>query len=412
MNGMTSIEKKLIDFIVNKRHVLFLLLIVLVGAVIRLAGRNYMSPDMLYCLIPWFDQIRDAGGLPALSAQVGDYGLLYQTIISFMTYLDISPAYQYKMLSVTFDVALAVMVAVIYRDIMLNGISGKGLNHTKDQGYNRRVLFQSCVVGAVVWLLPTVIVNSAYWGQCDSMYTFFCLATLYWLRKDKFVTAFIFLGLAFSCKLQTIFFLPFIGTYYLVSRRFSVLNVLISVAVLWLSGALAFAYGRSLLEPYTIYQNQTLDYNEMFLNFSSAWVIVGNDYDALEPFAILFTLFAVLAGAFVCMRNKRFFDAREDYYAIAAWFVWTMVLFLPSMHDRYAYSLDIMLFVIGFIQRRYLKYAILSMLISFYHYGHYLIDERYQEPIVLAAVYLLAYVHFSFTLYKRLKGRESLAVGQ
>ena len=82
------------------------------------------------------------------------------------------------------------------------------------------------------------------------------------------------------------------------------------------------------------------------------------------------------------------------------------------MHDRYAYSLDIMLFVIGFIQRRYLKYAILSMLISFYHYGHYLIDERYQEPIVLAAVYLLAYLHFSFTLYKRLKGRESLAVGQ
>ena len=295
---------------------------------------------------------------------------------------------------------------------MFNGVSGKGHDLTKDQGYNRRVLFQSCVVGAVVWLLPTVIVNSAYWGQCDSMYTFFCLATLYWLRKDKFVAAFVFLGLAFSCKLQTVFFLPFIGTYYLVSKRFTVLNVLISVAVLWLSGALAFAYGRSLLEPYTIYQNQTLDYNEMFLNFSSAWVIVGNDYDALEPFAILFTLFAVLAGAFVCMRNKRFLDAREDYYAIAAWFVWTMVLFLPSMHDRYAYSLDIMLFVIGFIQRRYLKYAILSMLISFYHYGHYLIDERYQEPIVLAAVYLLAYVHFSFTLYKRLKGRESLAVGQ
>lgn len=404
MRGMTTIEKKLIDFVVNRRHVLFLLLVLLVGAVIRLAGRNYLSPDMLYCLIPWFEQIRDTGGLSALSSQVGDYGLLYQTIISLMTYVDILPAYQYKLLSVTFDVALAVMVAVIYRDVMLKDVS--------ITGQARALMIRSCVVGAVVWLLPTVVINSAYWGQCDSMYTFFCLATLHWLRKDKFIAAFIFLGLAFSCKLQTVFFVPFIGTYYLVSKRFSVLHVLISVAVLWLSGTLAFAYGRSLLEPFTIYQNQTLDYNEMFLNFSSAWVILGNDYDALSGFAILFTLFAVLAGALVCMRNKRFLDARQDGYAIAAWFVWTMVMFLPSMHDRYAYPLDILLLLVGCIDRRYLKYAALSVLIGLYHYGHYLIEARFEEPIVLAAVYLLAYFHFSFTLYRQLSGRAPLVKGE
>lgn len=404
---MTSIENKLIDFIVRKRHLLFLLFIVLVGAIIRLAGRNYMSADMLYCLRPWFDQIRDSGGLRALSAQVGDYGLLYQTIISFMTYIDVFSAYQYKMLSVTFDVAMAVMVAVTYYDIRLNGISGKDSGHSTESAYRKTVLFQSCIVAAVVWLLPTVIINSAYWGQCDSMYTFFCLATLYWLRKDSFVTAFIFLGLAFSCKLQTIFFLPFIGTYYLVTRRFSVFNVLISVAVLWLSGALAFAYGRSLLEPWTIYCNQAADYCEMFLNFSSSWVILGNDHNALKWFAILFTLFAVVTGAFICMNNKRFLVGKEDYYTIAAWFVWTMVLFLPSMHDRYAYPLDIMLFLVGFMNRRYLKYAVLSMLIGLYHYGFYLVEGRMEEPILLAAVYLLAYLHFTMTLYGQLKCRPS-----
>ena len=106
------------------------------------------------------------------------------------------------------------------------------------------------------------------------------------------------------------------------------------------------------------------------------------------------------------MNNKRFLAAKGDYYAIAAWFVWTMVLFLPSMHDRYAYPLDIMLFLVGFIDRRYLKYAILSMLIGFYHYGYYLIDGRFEEPIVLAAVYVLAYVHFSMTLYSQLKRRQ------
>lgn len=396
---LNPIESNLVDFIVAKRHVLVVLFLMLVGVVMRMAGRSFRSPDMLYCLMPWFDQIKQGGGLRALAQQVGDYGLLYQTIISLMTYIDIPSVHQYKMLSATFDVALAVMVAMIYRDVKSNVISAGRL----DKGERRSLLLLSCLVGGAVWLLPTVIINSSFWGQCDSMYTFFSIATLYFLRRGAVVRAFVMLGLAFSCKLQAVFFLPFIGTYYLVSKRFSAFNVLISVMLVWLTGIVAFAYGRSLLEPITIYYNQSIDYKEMYLNFSSAWVIFGNDYAGMKWFSILFTLLLVLAGAYVCLNNKRFLERTDGYFLVATWFVWTMVLFLPCMHDRYAYPLDVMLVLLACINRRYVKFAALSVAISLYHYGFYLIENRMSEPILMATIYLMAYLYFSWTLYARMK---------
>ena len=82
---MTSLENKLIAAIDKHRNVLFLAIVVLIGAAIRWAGRYFVSEDMTFCLIPWFERIRASGGLPALSGQVGDYGFFYKTLISLFT---------------------------------------------------------------------------------------------------------------------------------------------------------------------------------------------------------------------------------------------------------------------------------------------------------------------------------------
>ena len=227
---MTSFEKNLLGHIDKHSRLLFVVLAAAIGLLIRWAGRDFVSLDMRDALLPWFDQIKAAGGLSALSSQVGDYGLLYQTIISLMTYVDISPIYQYKLLSVVFDAALAVMAALVYKDLMLNGLNGKA--QTVSREVHESILTRSALVGVLVWLLPTVMLNSAYWGQCDSIYAFFCLATLYQLRRGSYLFAFVLLGLAFSCKLQTVFIVPFIAVYYLITKRFSVVYILLSDQVL------------------------------------------------------------------------------------------------------------------------------------------------------------------------------------
>jgi len=393
---MTALENKLIDAIDKHRNVLLLALVGLLGLAIRWAGRYFVSEDMDVCLIMWFDKIRAAGGLPALSSQVGDYGLLYQTLISLMTYLPMSAVVQYKLLSTVFDVLLALLAGLIYRDVSASRLSAATVvDREKMDG---RVRLQSCLVAALVWLLPTVMLNSAYWGQCDSMYACCCLATLYLLRRGSFLWAFVMLGLAFGCKLQTVFILPVIGVYYLLSRRFSLLWGLVSVASMWLSGIVAFAYGRNLLAPVMIYTGQVSHYQEMYMSFPSLWMLVGNDYWALRWFAILFTLVVMALGLWYCLNHRHTVLSHERFYAVAAWFMWSMLLFLPSMHDRYAYLLDLLLVLVACVDGRFIKYAVVTTLISLYYYGIYLFGDRGEGHILLALIYLLAYLHFSRTL--------------
>ncbi len=400
----TSLENKCIDAIDRHRHVLLLALLFVVGVAIRWAGRYFVSEDMTYCLIPWFEKIQAAGGLPALAGQVGDYGLLYQSLISLMTYLPLPAVVQYKLLSSLFDIPLALVAAAIYRDVRMESLSGAPAADAV-----RRVRFQSWLVAAAVWLLPTVMLNSSYWGQCDSLYATCCLATLYLLRRNSFVGAFVMLGLAFACKLQTVFILPIIGVYYLLSKRFSLLWILLSVAVMWLSGIVAFAYGRSLLAPILIYTGQVGHYQEMYMSFPSLWMLVGNDYWSMRWFAIMLTVAALAVGLWYCLNHKTDLLARERFYAVAAWFMWTMLLLLPSMHDRYAYLLDLLLVLLACWDRRFLKYAVITVLVSLYYYGIYLFGDKGNGHVVAAIIYLVTYLHYTWTLVSNIKREESLS---
>ena len=393
---MTSLENKFIDAINKHRNVLLLVLLFVLGAAIRWAGRYFVSEDMTYCLMPWFEKIKAAGGLPALSNQVGDYGILYQTLISIMTYLPIQSVVQYKLLSSLFDIPLALVAAAIYRDVRLS-------DKVATPETRSRVRMQSWLVAAVVWLLPTVMLNSSYWGQCDSLYATCCLATLYLLRRNSFVGAFVMLGLAFACKLQTVFILPIIGVYYLVQKRFSLIWILLSVVVMWLSGIVAFAYGRNLLAPILIYSGQVGHYQEMYMSFPSLWMLVGNDYWSMRWFAILLT-FAVLAvGLWYCLNHKHNILSNERFYAVAAWFMWSMLLFLPSIHDRYAYLLDLLLVLLACWDRRFIKYAMITVLISLYYYGIYLFGDRGNGHVMAAVIYLVTYLHFTWTLVRQVE---------
>ena len=393
---MTSLENKFIDAINKHRNVLLLVLLFVLGAAVRWAGRYFVSEDMTYCLMPWFEKIKAAGGLPALSNQVGDYGILYQTLISIMTYLPIQSVVQYKLLSSLFDIPLALVAAAIYRDVRLS-------DKVTTPETRSRVRMQSWLVAAVVWLLPTVMLNSSYWGQCDSLYATCCLATLYLLRRNSFVGAFVMLGLAFACKLQTVFILPIIGVYYLVQKRFSLFWILLSVVVMWLSGIVAFAYGRNLLAPILIYSGQVGHYQEMYMSFPSLWMLVGNDYWSMRWFAILLT-FAVLAvGLWYCLNHKHNILCNERFYAVAAWFMWSMLLFLPSMHDRYAYLLDLLLVLLACWDRRFTKYAVITVLISLYYYGIYLFGDRGNGHVMAAVIYLMTYLHFTWTLVRQVE---------
>ena len=235
------------------------------------------------------------------------------------------------------------------------------------------------------------------------MYSFFSIYCLYHLYKESYIKAFILLGMAFACKLQAVFILPFVIFYYFKDRKFSVLYFLISIFVVWIVGIFAFCEGRSLLTPLEIYHYQTYEYQAMYMNFHSFWMIAGNDYPTLKVPSVLFTGLLVLIGGYNYL-SRDFFQGKSCFWQVVTWFVWTMVLFLPSMHERYAYLLDVLLVLLSFVNPRYIKYAIISSCLSLYAYGNYLFDrDREPQMQFCSLLFVLAYISYSYSLLVRTK---------
>ena len=83
---------------------------------------------------------------------------------------------------------------------------------------------------------------------------------------------------------------------------------------------------------------------------------------------------------------------------------WTVVLFLPCMHDRYAYLVDLLLIVCCFIDRKYIPFAVIACLLSFWCYIQYLLVVDIPHGHTLqSVVYTLLYFGYALTIYYNLK---------
>lgn len=109
---MFKIERKIVEFVERNVNILFMLAITGLAIVVRYAGRDFVSGDMTWFLLGWFQKIADNGGIHSLKDQVGDYNILYQTIVALFTYIGDKSIYYYKILSIFFDFCMAISAAI------------------------------------------------------------------------------------------------------------------------------------------------------------------------------------------------------------------------------------------------------------------------------------------------------------
>lgn len=381
---MLKIEKLFINKISENKEVIFLISISIIALLIRYTGRDFISYDMKFFLIKWYDYIKEGGGLYALKKQVGDYGLLYQTIISSFTYINIKPVYCYKIVSVIFDFLLAGSIAYFVAGFQNNAFSKK----------------RFCCAYVLVLLLPTVVLNSAYWGQCDSIYTFFIFWSIWFLYKERYVYAFLLLGCAFAFKLQTILIVPLFIYLYFAKKNFSILNSLITIFTFWLSGIAAYLYGRGIFDGFRIYFNQVSHYKQMALNVTSFWLIGGNDFSNLNRYAIMLTVAILGIGLYLTIDNDVKFESFKNYLVASVFVEWTSIAFLPAMHERYTYVLDLVLVTLALIDKKYIKYAFVSLIFSIITYNKYLFKGAVIDRWCVI-LYLFAWLHFTYAYFNR-----------
>ena len=383
---MTKAENKIHSFLNENKNIIFFAVVTVFALLVRIAGFDYISQDMKGYLVKWFDRVQKLGGIKSLGTRVGEYNVIYQFMIALMTYIKMDSVYLYKILSLVFDYLLAFYTALFVADIKGKKIFTGTFN----------------IAYTVVLFLPTVFLNSSFWGQCDSIYSAFLVIFLYYLYKEKYIKAFVFYGLALAFKLQAIFVLPFIIAYYFYKKRFSILNLVISFGVFYALNSIGVFFGRSFFEPIKVYTDQVQIYEKMWLNFPSFWQIVGKDYEWLHTASVFVTMAVLGILLLLIMSGYKKIEDAESFVCVCALFLWTALLFLPAMHERYSYLLDILFIILAFVNVKYLKFTLANIIINFLTYGKYL----FKMPEITQWHVIIYLAFYGLFVYEVLKGES------
>lgn len=326
---MSIVEKKVLDFLIKNERVLFCGIITILAFSVRFSARKFESADYEVCLKGWYYYFCDNHGLPGLREQIGNYPIIYQFFIALMTYIPINELYLYKFISIIFDYVLAVVGGML-----INVLTNEKNVFTRN----------FCAIYTVILFLPTVFMNSAVWAQCDSIYTAFIFLFLFCLFCQKYNLSFVFLGIAFAFKIQTVFIIPFVLTYYIVTKKFSITKLLISLFSFWIMSLPGFIYGRSFMAPFQ-WAFQLTDGGSMQCGMPNIWNIIVGEYQFFSIYAIILTIVILGLGLFYILENQLDLNNKELLLLYLAWSIWTCVIFLPGMHERYSYMLCIVLLI-------------------------------------------------------------------
>ena len=385
---MFNIEKRLINYLEKYLIYYFLFFISVCGLVIRYLGRGFISGDMRNFLVPWWNKIAELGP-DAVSTQVGNYNIPYQFLIYLMQNISpFSTISSYKILSCIFDYVLAIACGLLAIELKKE---------------NKKIIFS--LVYSVVLLFPTIFLNSAIWGQCDSIYCSFIILSILFLVKKRFSLSFILLGLALAFKLQTIFIFPLFGFYYFRNKEFSIVKIFsLMLLSMYIACSPGLLLGRSLFEPIKIYISQS-NYEYLWANFPSFWSLIAlSDIGTHSLFKTIGVILAasILGIGLFFATYKKIKINHSNIILIAIWTVYTCLLFLPNMHDRYAYLLDLLFIMIIFLNKRFGIFSIIPILSSILVYANYLFLNVTVSVNIIAIFYVINYTLFSYFLVKYL----------
>lgn len=323
---MIKTEKRILDFINKHLDVIVIIGVTIIALVVRFVMRNFESGDFLVFLENWFSELQNKGLRGVFeSGGVGNYNCPYIILMWLLTKLPFSALLSIKMLSVVFDFGLAIMAGLITKYLIL-----------KCRESEKAAKFFFVLVYSIVVLLPTIILNSSVWAQCDSIYAFFALASIYALIRKKYTLSFILLGCSFAFKLQFIFILPVYIFVYFKNRDFSIANLLWIPVMLIILSMPAIVCGLPFLDIFKIYFNQIGEYKYLTLNMMNIYQIFEGNYGYVGALGYIVCVILFGGAFYYIMKYGRKIED-ELLVSLMLFSVLVCVTFLPSMHERYAY---------------------------------------------------------------------------
>lgn len=372
---------------------LFLSCIVVLGFAIRFSLRHVESGDWTGSLTEWTTAIRENGTVRILGQ---DFGSNYNSPYLYILYLicqlhtNFSDMYFIKLVSIVFDYLCAFTVFRIIHDLT---------------GSKNRAIFAF----SAVLLAPTVFLNSAAWSQCDSIYTFFILLSFYSILKDKSARALLFMGIAFSFKIQALFFLPFLLILWL-KNRVKTLHFLLIPLVYLISIFPMMLLGRSFKSLVGVYIGLASFYDRLTLSYPNIYTLVeSNETTKYLSGAGTYTAVAFLGCLAYYVYKKKFRITASFLMTLALFSISVTVYVLPHMHERYGFMVDLLAIIYGFYHIKKIWMAIGFQMVSLIAYTFYLLKPGIVPLWIVSLFYLVLIVMIGYDLFRQMQDGDAVS---
>lgn len=389
-------ENKIYEFIKNHIIQIGFVIVTIFALWARFSMLDFETWDYTGFLKQWYDTIVENGRIHSLNMAIGDYNCPYIIILTLFTYIKLSALYCIKGFSIIFDFVLAVSGM-----ILVNKVTNK-----------KGIL--SLITYSVLLFIPTMLLNSACWAQCDSIYASFIIISLIFLIDEKYVRSLIFLGIAFAFKLQFMFILPLYILVWINKRKFPLYYFGILPIVNFIMCLPSVIMGRSIKDVLMIYVRQTGSYSGFTSNnFPSMYNIfcklteksealrIDNIDVAKVGIIITITIYAIMVFYLIYKKVKL---SKENIVEIGLWSVIIATFFMPNMHDRYMFVADILSVILFMIYRnkKTLLYALIINLNSFSVYIRYLFGAEFINIQLATILQFIVVIGISLHLHKKI----------
>ncbi len=384
---MTNLERNAISRVEKRMPIIAAVIFTLIKAFIVWKTWEFISGDMRDALYPWFNVIKNCGGFASLCEQVGDYGILYQTIIAIMTYIPLVPVFSYKLLSVLIDFALGVAGGTLIWEI---------------QGRTKEALRNAVITYSVIIVSPIVVMNSAVWGQCDCIFTFFIIMSLIFLWREKNIASFIMLGVAFALKLQAIFIVPFFVIWYFKAKKFSIANVLLIPVTMIVTNIPGLIYGRKVIDVFAVFFNQIGGYSFVSANCFNLGSLLVDDhenYSIISPIMLTVCILYLFLLFMTVIKSTRPLSAQ---YMLEIAFIssYGCFMLLPGMHERYGYLAEVLGVLLAITNRKTIPLLLPMLCLTSITYGIYLFDQTVINYTIFSLINLVIFMLYNVLLFK------------
>jgi Gpi18-like mannosyltransferase len=340
-----ALNKKNLEF--TKRNFLWISMII-ISISTKIFLLHISTGDYVGFLHPWIEFIKSHGYFYSLKYGFYDYSPSYIYLLVTIAKIGINPLYGIKIISILFEYLAAYFIGKI----------------AYQKHKNKLVVWISI---AIIPLIPSVMLNSSYLSQCDSIYAAFVMGSIFFILKEKQFLSVLFLAIAFAFKMQTAFILPFFFVFMLRGNIRWYYFLLIPCVFIF-SIIPAWLIGRPYEELLKVYLTQTERFKFLTLNFPNIYIWISNHfYETARLSGMMLAFFTTLFSGIWLSRKKIIFSY-ESWIKLAFLSTIFIPYVLPGMHERYMYMGDLLGVLYFLILRKNIHLPIGIILISFYSY--------------------------------------------